>query len=259
MWIRYGEVGAPAAVVLPGSGSTAEFVARAFAGPLAAAGRALVTADPPPPRPGVRDPADAWGRALDELTTRQEPPALVGGVSLGAHAAARWAVRRPGATGGLLLVMPAWTGPPDAVAAVSGATADEIDRVGVEAVLARLRALTAEPSETAWVVDELHTAWRRRGRAALVAELRGVAGSRGPDTGELQGVAVPCGVVALAGDPLHPSSVAANWAARLPVAGLVTVDHPAVAADRATLGSAALRALAAAVPPTGSATAIGAR
>jgi pimeloyl-ACP methyl ester carboxylesterase len=248
MWIRYGEVGAPAAVVLPGSGSTAEFVARAFARPLTATGRALVTADPPPARPDAPDPADAWGLALDDLATR-EPVTLVGGVSLGAHAAARWASRRPGATGGLLLVMPAWTGPPDAVAAVSGATADEIDRLGVEALLARLRTM---PTETEWVVDELHTAWRRRGRAALAAELHGVAASRGPDVGELRRIAVPCGVVALAGDPLHPAAVAATWAAELPVAGLVTVDHPAVDADRAALGSAALRALAAADVPTGS-------
>jgi pimeloyl-ACP methyl ester carboxylesterase len=256
MWIRYGEVGAPAAVVLPGSGSTAEFVARAFAAPLAAAGHALVTADPPPSRPGVTDPAEAWGLALDALAG--EPLALVGGVSLGAHAAARWAARRPGAAGGLLLVMPAWTGPPDAVAAVSGATADEVDGLGVEAVLARLRDLATHTTEAAWVVDELHTAWRRRGRAALVAELHGVAASPGPDLGELRRIAVPCGVVALAGDPLHPASVAADRAARLPAAGLVTVDHPAVAADRATLGSAALRALTAATVPTGSA-ATGAR
>jgi pimeloyl-ACP methyl ester carboxylesterase len=245
MWIRYGEAGAPAAVVLPGSGSTAEFVARAFAGPLAAAGHALVTADPPRPRPDVPDPADVWGLALDALAER-EPPALVGGVSLGAHAAARWATGRPGATGGLLLVMPAWTGPPDAVAAVSGTTADEIDRLGVEALLARLRALATEPAEAAWVVDELHTAWRSRGGAALAAELHGVAASPGPDLGELRRITAPCGVVALALDPLHPEAVADAWAAALPEAGLVTVDHPAVATDRATLGSAALRALAAA-------------
>jgi pimeloyl-ACP methyl ester carboxylesterase len=257
MWIRYGEVGAPAAVVLPGSGSTAEFVARAFAAPLAATGHALVTADPPAGRPEDPDPAASWGLALDALAAR-EPLALVGGVSLGAHAAARWASRRPGATGGLLLVMPAWTGPPDAVAAVSGTTADEIDRLGVDVLLARLRALTVETAEigqageASWVVDELHTAWRRRGRAALVAELRGVAASPGPDAGELRRITVPCGVVALSGDPLHPETVAYAWTAELPRAGLVTVDHPAVAADRAVLGSAALRALTGARSPSGS-------
>jgi pimeloyl-ACP methyl ester carboxylesterase len=263
MWIRHGTVDAPVAVVLPGSGSTAEFVGRAFAGPLTAAGYTLLTADPPPFRADVPDPADAWARVLDALAAR-EPLAVVGGVSLGAHAAARWASRRPDAAGGLLLVMPAWSGPPDAVAAVSGATADELDRLGTEAVLARLRTLatgvtgaagaagTAEATGTGWVVDELHTAWRARGRTALVRELRGVAASPGPDEGELRSITAPCGVVALAGDPLHPAAVAHDWAAVLPAAGLVTVDHPAVAADRAALGAAALRALAAAGLPTGS-------
>jgi pimeloyl-ACP methyl ester carboxylesterase len=250
MWIRHGKAGTPVAVVLPGSGSTAEFVGRAFAGPLAAAGHALVTADPPPPDPDAPDPAEAWGLALDALAAR-EPFALLGGVSLGAHAAARWASQRPGAAGGLLLVLPAWTGPPDAVAAVSGATADEIDRLGVEPLLARLRTLTTGEARAAWVVDELHTAWRSRGRAALVAELRGVAASRGPDRAELRRIAVRAGVVALAGDPLHPATVARDWVTALPAAGLVTVDHPAVAADRAALGAAVLRALAAAGVPTG--------
>jgi pimeloyl-ACP methyl ester carboxylesterase len=236
MWIRYGEPAAPTAVVLPGSGSTAEFVARAFTGPVLAAGYTLVTADPPR---AVGDPADEWGEALDDLPSR---PALVGGVSLGAHAAARWAARRPGATDGLILVMPAWTGTPDGVAAVSGSTAEELDADGVEAVLSRLRGIPA--GSAAWVLTELERAWHHRGRAALVAELRGVATSPGPTEAELARVGVPAALVALTGDPLHPEAVARRWAAVLPHASLATVDHATVAADRAALGAAALRALA---------------
>jgi pimeloyl-ACP methyl ester carboxylesterase len=251
MWIRYGTAGVPAAVVLPGSGSTAEFVARAFATPLAAAGYALVTADPPPADPVVPDPVEVWALALDALT-RREQVALVGGVSLGAHAAARWTAREPGRCEGLLLVMPAWTGEPDAVAAVSGSTADEIDRLGAEALLTRLRGLAPRGSAGAWVVDELDAAWHRRGRVELVAELRGVAASAAPTEQELGRVTAPCGVVALRDDPLHPAAVAHRWAASLPRAALETVDHRAVARDRAVLGSAVLRALAAAAVPTGS-------
>jgi pimeloyl-ACP methyl ester carboxylesterase len=236
MWIRYGEAAAPAAVVLPGSGSTAEFVARAFSGPVLAAGYALVTADPPH---AAGDPADEWAAALDGLPCR---PALVGGVSLGAHAAARWAAGRPDAADGLLLVMPAWTGPPDGVAAVSGGTAEELEATGVDAVLTRLRGIPA--GSAGWVLTELERAWRHRGRAALVAELRGVAASPGPTEAQLARVGVPAGVVALSGDPLHPEAVARRWASLLPRASLTTVEHAAVAADRAAVGAAALRALA---------------
>jgi pimeloyl-ACP methyl ester carboxylesterase len=238
MWIRYGEVAAPTAVVLPGSGSTAEFVARAFAGPVLAAGYALATADPPR---AAGDPAEEWCEALDDLPSR---PALVGGVSLGAHAAARWAARRPGATDGLLLVMPAWTGAPDGVAAVSASTADELEASGVDAVLTRLRRLATGAGSAAWVLTELERAWRHRGKAALVAELRGVAASPGPTEAELARIDIPAGLVALAGDPLHPEAVARRWASALPRASLETVHHTTVAADRAALGTAALRALA---------------
>jgi pimeloyl-ACP methyl ester carboxylesterase len=245
MWMRYGEPGAPVAVVLPGSGSTAEFVARTFAGPLATAGHALVTADPPP---AAADPAEEWGRALDDLAGRT-PVALVGGVSLGAHAAVRWAAHRPGLCAGLLLVMPAWTGPPDDVAAVSGTTAAEVESAGIEAVLTRLRGL---PTDAGWVLDELELAWPRRTREQLVAELRGVAASRGPSGAELALVGAPCGVVALRDDPLHPEAVARQWAAVLPSASLTTVDHRSVATGRQALAHAALGALRSAGVPTAS-------
>jgi pimeloyl-ACP methyl ester carboxylesterase len=245
MWVRYGKAGAPAAVVLPGSGSTAEFVARAFAGPLAAAGLALLTADPRPGRSQTvgseaLDAAETWGAALDDLVCRT-PVALVGGVSLGAHAAVRWAATRPGRCAGVLCVMPAWTGAPDGVAAVSGATAAELAADGVETVLARLRGI---PTEAGWVLDELSRAWRRRVPHDLVAELRGVAASAGPTEAELAALTVPCGVVALRDDPLHPAAVAARWADVLPRAVLGSVGHAQVAADRAVLGRTALDALA---------------
>jgi pimeloyl-ACP methyl ester carboxylesterase len=241
MWVRYGDAGAPAAVVLPGSGSTAEFVVRAFAAPLATAGLALLTADPRPLGPDAGDAAAVWGRALDDLVLHT-PVSLVGGVSLGAHAAVRWAAARPGQCAGVLCVLPAWTGPPDGVAAVSGLTATEIESDGVEAVLGRLRLL---PTDAGWVVDELERAWRRRAPADLVAELRGVAASAGPTDADLSGLTTPCGVVALRHDPLHPSQVARHWADLLPRAALATVGHPDVAADRAVLGRTALGALAA--------------
>jgi hypothetical protein len=79
------------AVVLPGAGSSAEFVRRAFARPLREAGYALVA---PAPVPGP-DLVAASFRALDAAAAEYGPRLrLVGGVSLGAHTAVRWTVAR---------------------------------------------------------------------------------------------------------------------------------------------------------------------
>ncbi|MCW2503199.1 MAG: alpha/beta hydrolase, partial [Actinomycetia bacterium] len=92
------------AVILPGSASTSDFAARALGPALAALGLATVSADPA----ALGDP-DAQLAAL-EAAVGEWDPVLVGGVSLGAHLAARWAAgRSPGRVGGLLLVLPAWT------------------------------------------------------------------------------------------------------------------------------------------------------
>lgn len=94
------------AVVLPGTGSDAHFVERAFAGPLAAAGVRTVAVDP--------DPARVVGSYLDALDrAAAEGPVLAGGVSLGAAVALRWAAENSGRTVGVLAALPAWTGSPE--------------------------------------------------------------------------------------------------------------------------------------------------
>ena len=78
-------------MVLPGAGSSAEFVRRAFARPLREAGYALVA---PAPVPGP-DLVAASFRALDAAAAEYGPRLrLVGGVSLGAHTAVRWTAAR---------------------------------------------------------------------------------------------------------------------------------------------------------------------
>jgi pimeloyl-ACP methyl ester carboxylesterase len=225
------------AVVLPGSASTTDFVRRAFEVPLAAAGFCLVTTDPPS---GPRVLDDQL-RALDEAADRFHPT-LVGGVSLGAQLVARWAGSSRGELSGLLLVMPAWTGPPDAVAAVSAATATDVERDGIAATLTRLRSRIAPEDPGTWVLDELAAAWPRYSEAGLAAALRATAASTAPELGTLAGLDLPCGVVALADDPMHPAAVAAEWAGALPAGSLVRTDLATVGADRSTLGAAALQA-----------------
>jgi pimeloyl-ACP methyl ester carboxylesterase len=169
---------------------------------------------------------------------------LLGGISVGAHAVAAWAARgsprwplryRPE----LVLAMPAWTGPPDEVAALTAASADEIEREGTAGMLARL---TAEAGDD-WVVDELVRSWTDADPASLARSLRAAAASRAPTLDELARIRARVAVVALADDPLHPLSVAEAWADAIPGARLVVVPRDAPSSERAALGLAARAAL----------------
>jgi pimeloyl-ACP methyl ester carboxylesterase len=221
------------AVILPGAGSSADFVARAFGPALLAAGYVLVA---PPPVPGSGVVTGAV-RALDEAADRYGTDLrLVGGISLGAHVAARWAAA--GAVpGGLVLALPAWTGAPGAVAAATAASADTVDRLGTEGALA------AAGDAVPWVAAELAAAWPAYG-TGLAGSLRAAAACPGPTVAELAGLDVPAGVVAFTDDPLHPYGVAREWAGALPRAALRALTLADAAADRAVLGHAALAALA---------------
>jgi len=263
-------------VVLPGAGSSAEFVRRAFARPLREAGYALVA---PAPVPGS-DLVAASFRALDAAAAEYGPRLrLVGGVSLGAHTAVRWTAARctsargtglhaasaaapatadPDRTGadrpaaapaappacpieldGLVLALPAWTGAPGAVAAATAASADLVERLGTAAALA------AAGTAVGWVAAELATAWPAYGDG-LAASLRAAAAAPGPTLAELAALPVPAGLVTFAGDPLHPAAVAHEWAAAMPRATVRELPLVAPAADRSVLATTALAALAAA-------------
>jgi pimeloyl-ACP methyl ester carboxylesterase len=226
------------AVILPGSGSTADFVTRAFGPALAAAGYRLVSADPP----AGPDAVELTLLALD-AAARRHRPALVGGVSLGAHLAVRWAAAAGPPPHGLLLALPAWTGKPGPVAAASAHAADLVEALGVTGALARARK-GAEP----WVLAELTAAWPTY-QERLADTLRSTARSRGPSTGELARIAAPVGIAAFADDPLHPLPVAEQWAGLLPQARLRTLRLAEVAADRAVLGAAAVAAWCEATGP----------
>jgi pimeloyl-ACP methyl ester carboxylesterase len=215
------------AVVAHGCGSTADLVRRAFARPLASTGLDLVAFDD---RTGDVDAVtERLGDLVDDLGA-----VLVGGISLGAHAAVRVAARRPGLEG-VLLALPAWTGPPGAVAALSGSAADEVERAGLEAVLALL-------ADGGWVGRELALAWPAYGEAALVSCLRATAPSAGPTESELGSLAMPVGIAALADDPYHPLDVAQRWSELIPRTGLRVVDPGTIAADRSAVGWAAVQA-----------------
>ncbi|TWH19067.1 alpha/beta fold hydrolase [Prauserella rugosa] len=229
-------------VVLPGTGSDEVFTRRVFAPAVAACGGTLET---PPPSPGAALVPEFLA-AFDAAAARTDGPLLVGGVSLGAHLAAEWALRNADRCAGVLAVLPAWSGAaggggdgdgngaPAALAAQ--ASADLVEREGLERALR----LSTE-GVPAWLADELSRAWRRHG-AGLVAGLRAAASHPAPTLDALAECRVPVGIVACTDDPVHPASVAHAWAGALPRAQVRETTLAAFGADPSTAGRAALDA-----------------
>ncbi len=220
------------AVILPGTASDEVFVSSVFAGPLAAVGIDLLAVRPVPGKELVREHL----AALDKAAIAG--PIVVGGISLGAHLAAEWALIHPEKCAGVLLAMPAWHGPgeqaPAAVAARTGA--DTVDALGVDATLASVTEGVAP-----WLADELRRAWRRHGDG-LAPSLRAAADHPAPTRAELTRLRIPTGVAACTDDPVHPLAVARSWAAALPYASLGTTTLTALGADRESLGRATVLA-----------------
>ena len=162
---------------------------------------------------------------------------LIAGISLGAHAAARWAARREAhRLDGLWLVLPAWTGEPDEVAALSAAAADEI---AAEGTPSRTRA--GGPPGVG----------RRRARPGVARVRRAAAHRRAAPDGRLRaaGSLRPGGAHGpvrrrrdRATTPSTRPLVAEQWAAAIPRAALRLLAPAEPAADVAALGQAALLA-----------------
>ncbi|MGW4209344.1 alpha/beta fold hydrolase [Lentzea sp. NPDC004789] len=158
-------------------------------------------------------------RTLSERLTALENaftshPIVVGGVSLGAHVAAAWAVRNPARCAGLILALPAWTGPANGAPAAMAAkaSAEIVTRHGLDAAL---------EGTSGWLRDELSRAWRGYGDQ-LVPHLEEAATSAAPTLDELKTLDVPTGIVGCTDDPVHPIEIAREWADAIPRAVLTT-------------------------------------
>jgi len=228
------------AVLAHGTGSRPAFLLACLQRPLAAAGVRVV----PVLLPGHGGERRTTGLGLADHAAalaeaaRREGARLVGGISLGAHAATSLAV----AGGvedlaGLLLALPAWTGAPGTLAAANAVVAAELERDGLAVVLARVRS-GAPP----WVAAEVAASWREHDLGSLIAALRAAAVSSTPTLAELASVAVPAAVAVVTGDPLHPAGVGRAWASALPRSACRGSSLAEMARDPAALG----RALAAA-------------
>ena len=227
-------------VLLPGTGSDDDYLTRALAAPLARAGAVVVSVAPEPERL-VDGYLDALDRALNQTRQRlgDSGRIAVGGVSLGAALATRWALAHPQHTAAVLAVLPPWTGSPDgAPAAVSARhTAATLRRDGLDATTAAMRS-----SSPRWLADELARSWGRQW-PALPDAMEEAAAYVGPSAGDLRRLDVPLAVISASDDAIHPASVAAEWAALAPRAALRTVRLAEFGPHPALLGQACVDAL----------------
>lgn len=224
-------------VLAHGAGSSAQFLAAAFPAHRIGAGvRAACYLDD---RTGdVGAIAAGLARACAEVAG----PVVVGGVSLGAHAAAGLLAgpKAPANAVAGLVVMPAWTGPPDRIAHLTAAAAAALAALSPAGVLAELDA-------DDWVTPQLRLAWSLRDPDDLVAELQLAATQPAPSERELSHVRVPVGVVALADDTLHPEAVARRWAGALRTSAVARLSRDDPARDLAVFADRAGQSLAAAM------------
>lgn len=227
-------------VVAHGAGSSARFVVEAFAVPLWETGHRLVTYDlrghgdsTPVPDPG-RHTLDHHAADLAAVAERSGAD-VVGGVSLGAHAAATYAVQED--VTGLLLCMPAWTGHATPGEGPHAVVADQVRSLGVEEVLRR-----AVVDTPAWLGGLLARDWSRCDPDSLAAALLALDGGDAPDLADLRSIEAPAGVVGWPHDPGHPLAVAEQWADALRQAVLVRTTLDEVGRDREALGRSAVAA-----------------
>ena len=223
-------------MLLPGSGSDEVFLDRVFTAALSTVGVRAV-----PVRPDPTQVVASGRRALDEAL-EQDGPLLVGGVSLGAAVAARWALEHPERVSGLLLALPAWWGEPGAApaAALAAHSAGRLREHGLTAVLAEV----ADGSPP-WLAAELRRAWTRQW-PHLPAALDQAAAHVAPTVEALARLGVPVGLAAAADDPVHPVGVADELAAASRLVRVERVTLALLGADPGSLGRAVVRAWVAA-------------
>ncbi len=219
-------------VLLPGTGSDDDYLRRVFTAPLRHAGAVLVAV---PPR--ADDLIHSYLKALDDASLAG--PIAVGGVSIGAAVATRWALENPARVVAILAVLPPWTGASDTAPAALSArhTAARLRRDGLDATAAAMRA-----SSPPWLADELARSWRRQW-PLLPDAMDEAAGYPGPTTADLSRLSAPMGVVGASDDPIHPIEVAREWASCAPRAALRTVTLEQFGPTPAALGAAGLAAL----------------
>lgn len=239
-----GPAGSPAVLVLHGVGSSSRFVREAFAGPVNDAGRRLLAADlrghgasTPLPDPS----AHGFDRHLGDVAAlaARFSPEVLGGISLGAHAAVGAAAAGVPCRA-VLACLPAWSGRAVPGEGPHAAVATEVADVGAGGMVARFR---ADTTMVPWLREVLVRDWPTHDPASLAAALTALDGAQAPTSTELADLPVPLALVGWPDDPGHPLAVARDWERIAPRAHLEVTSLDAIQGDRTALGRAALTAL----------------
>ncbi|MDT0220774.1 MULTISPECIES: alpha/beta fold hydrolase [Gordonia] len=232
----------PTALVgIPGTGSDADHVTRSFQRAAADLGVELIALDPTTPL------IDGHLRGLERAAGAHRS-ILVGGVSIGAAIALEWALQDTDRRcAGVLAALPAWSGDAHSApaAASAGATADALERDGLEATIAAMASSSPD-----WLAAELTRSWRGL-YPGLAGMLREAARHRAPTPAEIAGLTVPLAIVAAADDPVHPIAVAREWHAAAPQSTLVEIALDDWGHDPGVLGDELRAGLVALTDPPG--------
>lgn len=215
-------------VVVPGTGSDADFARRAFGPAAASLGIRLIALQP------EDDLIAGYRRRLTEIAAAHRR-ILVGGVSIGAAVALQWALGADGyrTCAGVWAALPAWSGDArPAVAAHSASwTARTLRDSGLDATIVTMR-----DSSPRWLADELTRSWRSL-YPGLINQLECAATYRAPTVDDIAGLRAPLAITASRGDALHPLTVARAWCDAAPRAQLVEIGLDQWGEDPAVLGS----------------------
>jgi pimeloyl-ACP methyl ester carboxylesterase len=219
-------------VLLPGTGSDDDYVYRAFAASLRDTNTVIVTPSPRPDRL-----IDGYLGALDDAA--RSGPIAVGGVSIGAAVAVKWALSHPTRAIAVLAALPPWTGSPETAPAALAArhSAELLRRDGLVSATTQMRA-----SSPAWLADELTRSWAGQW-PSLPDAMEAASRYASPTAAELESLRVPMGVAAATDDPVHPLEVALEWVAAAPLAALRTVTLDEIGTTPSALGAACVAAL----------------
>jgi pimeloyl-ACP methyl ester carboxylesterase len=249
--VEVGDPAHPAWVVAHGVGSSSRFVVATFRDAVLGAGRRLVAFDlrghgasslAPDPADHHLD-AHAGDLAAVVAATAGDVE-VVGGISLGAHAAVRAVGARTAsltvAPRAVLACLPAWTGSSVAGHGPHAGVAAEVRAHGIPGMVERFRRDTGMPG---WLRATLLSDYPRHDEVSLSAALLALDGGEAPGPEELTALPVPLAVVGWPDDPGHPLDVAERWAALAPATTLATLHFGDLEDDLGALGRAALRAV----------------
>jgi pimeloyl-ACP methyl ester carboxylesterase len=175
------------------------------------------------------DYADLVGDLRAVLDGLEIGRAVVAGVSMGAHTAVRLALEDPGRVAGLVLITPAFARAGSDAERWDSGLADALERDGVEGFIS---AWGGEGVADRWREAALENARQRlerhRDLRAVADALRVVPGSVPFDgLDSLRSIDAPTLVVGSRdeADPMHPLSVAEDYAERLPRGDLLVEDE----------------------------------